>query len=348
MRSGDGNCQLHTVILKHSFASCRVPRLFRHTRRHEACHWPTGVAWARLSDLDCGHALSVGHGRRQAGETDKQNTTRQLALALTNMKPPEEATAWAPGSARGRAGTLPARGRGRDRKLTRKKSMAARALTSISQTVVASPKSSRKEVVLPPCTVWVGNVPFSKATEETLREVFEAYGEIKKLTVRQKPYKDGSNEHKSWAYVTFAGTDAMIRAVESSSWLQDEHDERVELIKQLPRTGPRSPGGAASTIIAAHTPVRRARAGSTMPTTALHTAATKGKTAEVERLLAQAAKGESFPDALARPRNCTCNCQPGCALAVLLPITMRTCDLPAPAGRARDPAARRGRRRAEH
>ena len=177
------------------------------------------------------------------------------------MKPPEEATAWAPGSAnanananaraRDRAGTLPARGRGRDRKLTRKKSMAARALTSLSQTVVASPKSSKKEVVLPPCTVWVGNVPFSKATEETLREVFEAYGEIKKLTVRQKPYKDGSNEHKSWAYVTFAGTDAMIRAVESSSWLQDEHDERVELIKQLPRTGPRSPGGAASTIIAA-------------------------------------------------------------------------------------------------
>ena len=83
---------------------------------------------------------------------------------------------------------------------------------------------------------------------------------------------------------------------------------------------------------------------------ALYTAAMEGKTTEVERLLAQQAAegGESLPDALARPRNCTCNFQLGCALAAPLPITMRTCDLPAPAGRARDPAARRGRRRAEH
>lgn len=102
---------------------------------------------------------------------------------------------------------------------------------------------------LPPCTVWVGNLPHGIASNKQLKGLFEQkYGEVDAVTVRKKDVSE-----RSWAFVTFVEPDSMTACLESSMQVYDQYlDQTVELKMRLPWTQARKGAGAMKNIAREH------------------------------------------------------------------------------------------------
>ena len=64
------------------------------------------------------------------------------------------------------------------------------------------------------CTLWVGSIPESHATEDCLYDLLGKFGDIVSVTLRVKPAEeyDGDNS-RSWAFVTFTDASAVTTAI---------------------------------------------------------------------------------------------------------------------------------------
>lgn len=93
--------------------------------------------------------------------------------------------------------------------------------------------SNSGSMVLPPCTVWVGNVPSEIASNSKLKGLFEhKFGEVETVTVRKK-----ETPARSWAFVTFLEPDSMTECLESKTMVYDTYlGKTVELGVCLPRS----------------------------------------------------------------------------------------------------------------
>ena len=56
--------------------------------------------------------------------------------------------------------------------------------------------------------LWVGSVPQCQANEACLRELFKPFGTVELVSFRNRPDKAPTNQPRSYAYITFGGTDA--------------------------------------------------------------------------------------------------------------------------------------------
>ncbi len=64
------------------------------------------------------------------------------------------------------------------------------------------------------CTLWVGSIPESHATEDCLYDLLGKFGDIVSVTLRAKPAEDyGGDNSRSWAFVTFMEASAVKEAI---------------------------------------------------------------------------------------------------------------------------------------
>lgn len=64
------------------------------------------------------------------------------------------------------------------------------------------------------CTLWVGSIPESHATEDCLYELLDKFGEIVSVTLRVKPAEEYDGDtSRSWAFVTFTDASAVREAI---------------------------------------------------------------------------------------------------------------------------------------
>ena len=91
--------------------------------------------------------------------------------------------------------------------------------------------NNSNSMMLPPCTVWVGNVPGEIASNSQLKGFFEhKFGQVETVTVRKK-----EPPGRSWAFVTFVEPDSMTECLDSKTMVYDTYlGKTVELGVRLP------------------------------------------------------------------------------------------------------------------
>jgi hypothetical protein len=86
-------------------------------------------------------------------------------------------------------------------------------------------------LALPPCTVWIGNLPREIASTGKLKGFIEQkFGEVETVTVRTKETPD-----RSWAFLTFVEPESMTECLEAKTSVYDNYlGKTVELSVRLP------------------------------------------------------------------------------------------------------------------
>eukprot|EP01043_Picozoa_sp_COSAG02_P047044 COSAG02_NODE_4469_length_5331_cov_1.979931_3_plen_427_part_00 len=86
-------------------------------------------------------------------------------------------------------------------------------------------------LALPPCTVWVGNLPSEIASTGKLKGLIEQkFGEVQTVTVRKKEAPE-----RSWAFLTFVEPESMTECMEAKTSVYDNYlGHTVELSVRLP------------------------------------------------------------------------------------------------------------------
>jgi hypothetical protein len=105
--------------------------------------------------------------------------------------------------------------------------------------------SNSNTLALPPCTVWIGNLPREVASNSKLKGFIEQkFGDVETVTVREKEAPE-----RSWAFLTFVEPDSMTACMEATTSVYDNYlGKAVELSVRLPwsQDHQSSNGGGAS------------------------------------------------------------------------------------------------------
>eukprot|EP01052_Picozoa_sp_SAG31_P009768 SAG31_NODE_521_length_14624_cov_34.536867_10_plen_278_part_00 len=112
-----------------------------------------------------------------------------------------------------------------DQSVEKKEQGLARVLTSKS----VGMSSDATDIGLPPCTLWIGNIPPSFDSPHKVKQLLQhEIGDITTVTLR---WKKGDGPHRSWAFVTFGSAATMTDCMTKGMTVYDAQLQKdVELV----------------------------------------------------------------------------------------------------------------------